>query len=308
MELRNHRRRIVLVCVIWMSSVFAWTQSQLFTERLKLDDRDPLEAALAASGDGKVMTVAAFQGSSEGSNDLVSFDFPFGLVRGETALRGGNGIVTRDIASGSIFALSKQIVEFAGRLFMSYVHNSQLRLITRPADGSAPWQPVLVTPEQVFFSSNLVLTKFGVIAGGFDATANDIKLYLSTDGSNFSFHRSIAPPAGVILGAARGGKRFAMAGGANSRTYCIVYGETFTGLTQMRVNCETFPALGFNGAPALSTGNTTFPLTTLRNTSDNPIIGLQDGAETGPPNIETDLLLLNNATTVTDTALLFLRL
>ncbi len=45
MMLRNNRKRIVLVCLIWMSSTFAWTQNQLFTERLKLDDRDPLESA-----------------------------------------------------------------------------------------------------------------------------------------------------------------------------------------------------------------------------------------------------------------------
>ena len=151
-----------------------------------------------------------------------------------------------------------------------------------------------MAPEQVFAGSNLTLTRFGVLVGGFDATANDIKLYFSRDGSSFPFHRSIAPPDGVILGAVRGGKRFAMAGGANSLTYCVVYGETFTGLTQMRVNCETFPALGFDGAPLPSTGNDTFPLAETIDPSDHPISGLKDLAETGAPHLETGLVLMNN--------------
>ena len=98
------------------------------------------------------------------------------------------------------------------------------------------------------------MTEAGIFVGAFDGFENNIKIYASSDGTNFGLHRTITAPEGGIAGAIRRGKRMALAGSRDM--YCVLYGETFTGLTQMRMNCEKNPKIQAQSASVQNTGGT----------------------------------------------------
>ncbi len=236
--------------------------------QFKLDDRDPLEVTMyvvrslgtalpstqGSDDSGTVLLISLFEGVEGGTNDLVAFDVPESNLTPSTTKGGRKQVASQDLASGKIFALSHRIVEFGGKLFMSYVHDDRVRVATRAADGSGSWSTRTVASEQVFFGSNIAVTEAGIFVGAFDGFENNIKIFASSDGTNFGLHRTITAPDGGIAGAIRRGKRMALAGSRDM--YCVLYGETFTGLTQMRMNCEKNPKIQAQSASVQNTGGT----------------------------------------------------
>jgi hypothetical protein len=201
-----------------------------------------LELASGSFQPGTVCVAALFAAGTQ-SNELLHFEVPLGE-------QGLQGVTSQTISQGAIFALSPQIVQYQGRMYLSFVEDLQLKIARRAAMGSGPWQVITASGNPVFYSSDLTVSENGLILAGFDATDNDIKLFASSDGVNFDFSRSVTAPEGVIFGAIRGSKRFSLAADPEASTNCVLYEEVFSTRTRVRVNCEDVNAQASSLFPA----------------------------------------------------------